>query len=438
MRTSPPYPQPARRADRGSVLVIVLWIALGLVTLTLYFANAMGFELRASDNRVSALTADQAIEGATRYVSYVLSTLGTNGIVPDYAAYYREAVPVGDAHFWLIGRSYDNQTPSAQPFFGLIDEASKLNLNTANTNMLALLPRMTTDLATYIVQWRSTNGDGSQTYAMLHPPYQCKSTNFETTDELRLVYGMTMDILVGEDVTRNGVLDPGENDDSRNNLVDSGVLEYVTVYSREPNTKCTNVNNRAQITALLRDRLGATRANEVIRRLGPATTTFRSPLQFYRSSGLKIDEFTQIGTNISVTSSLFKQGRVNINTASPVVLACLPGLTDDLAAQLVSYRQLNPDKIATIAWVVEALGQNNNTALQTLAGGDYITTQSYQFTADIAAIGPFGRGYRRVRFVFDTSEGTPKIIYRQDLSHLGWALGKDARQTWLIAKGTHE
>ena len=59
-----------------------------------------------------------------------------------------------------------------------------------------------------------------------------------------------------------------------------------------------------------------------------------------------------------------------------------------------------------------------------------------QISADIAALGPNGRGYRRIRFVFDTSEGSPKIIYRQDLTHLGWALGKEVRNTWLLAKAT--
>src|SRR5437868_9981987 len=69
----------ALRAQRGSVLIIVLWIALGLVTLALYFAQSMNFELRASDNRVSAQAADQAIEGAVRYVNYLLSAQITNG-----------------------------------------------------------------------------------------------------------------------------------------------------------------------------------------------------------------------------------------------------------------------------------------------------------------------------------------------------------------------
>jgi hypothetical protein len=36
-----------------------------------------------------------------------------------------------------------------------------------------------------------------------------------------------------------------------------------------------------------------------------------------------------------------------------------------------------------------------------------------------------------VKFIFDTSDGTPIIVYRQDLSRLGWALGQNARQTWV-------
>jgi len=75
-------------------------------------------------------------------------------------------------------------------------------------------------------------------------------------------------------------------------------------------------------------------------------------------------------------------------------------------------------------------------ALDALQAIDYITVHSYQFSADIAALGPYGRGYRRVRYVFDTSSGTPRILYRQDLSHLGWALGKYVRQDWVLAQNS--
>jgi hypothetical protein len=84
--------------------------------------------------------------------------------------------------------------------------------------------------------------------------------------------------------------------------------------------------------------------------------------------------------------------------------------------------------------MIDALG-NNNPVITALQRGDYVTTRSFQFTADIAAVGPFGRGYRRVKFIFDTSEGSPIILYRQDLSRLGWALGEKVRET-LVANAT--
>ena len=233
------------------MLVIVLWVTLGLVSIALYFAHSMAMELRASDNRVSAVAADQAIEGAARYVEYVLTTYATNGVMPDLTEYQAEAVPVGDAHFWIIGR--DNSYPVAHPdrvAFGLVDESSKLNLNTASTNTLGMLPRMTSDVVNGILDWRSPNGNGGTElyYAMAQPPYQRKGAPFETVDELRLVYGTTMDILVGNDLNRNGVLDSSEPDEDNNGQADPGIIEYLTVYSREPNTHSdgtalTNINN---------------------------------------------------------------------------------------------------------------------------------------------------------------------------------------------------
>ena len=48
------------RRENASVLIVVLWIAIGLVSIALYFANAMTFELRASDNRASGLASECA------------------------------------------------------------------------------------------------------------------------------------------------------------------------------------------------------------------------------------------------------------------------------------------------------------------------------------------------------------------------------------------
>jgi type II secretory pathway component PulK len=141
------------------------------------------------------------------------------------------------------------------------------------------------------------------------------------------------------------------------------------------------------------------------------------------------EEFATIAPLITVTNASMIYGRVNVSTAPAPVLACLPGIGFDLAQQLVNYRQQNAGQLTSIAWVIDALGANNDAALEELAAQDCITTQGYQFTADIAAVGQYGRGYRRVKYVFDVADGTPRIVYRQDLSHLGWALGRYARYT---------
>ena len=446
-----------KRSEGASVLILVLWISIGLVAIALYFANSMTFELRASDNRATGIAAEQAIEGAARYVGYVLSNFATNGAVPNNTQFSCEAVPVGDAHFWLIGRD-PSGTPATEPYFGLVDEASKLNLNRAGTNALSYLPNMTLDFADAIVDWRSTNGSGDYALDYSSLGYTDKNSPFETVDELRLVYGATIDLLVGEDVNRNGVLDANETDVNGNGTLDPGLFEYVTVYSRQPNfhsdgTMLTNVTKYAELRALLQSDFSASRANQIMsavtNRLGITssgagrTINIKNLLQLYLASGMTSAEFAQVAYGITDTTNLYTPGLLNINTASATVMTALfMGLGIDqstaqgAAQSLVTYRQQNPNNLNAISWIVDALG-NTSPVVQTLANAprDYITTESFQFTADIAAVGPFGRGYRRVKFIFDITEGTPKIIYRQDLSRLGWALGEKARATW-VAKET--
>ncbi len=93
---------------------------------------------------------------------------------------------------------------------------------------------------------------------------------------------------------------------------------------------------------------------------------------------------------------------------------------------MVAYRQANPEALTSFAWLQNVPLGNN--VIRTI--GPYITDQSYQFSADIAAVGRNGRGYCREKVVFDTSKIIPRIIYRQDLSSYGWALGSQLRQNF--------
>jgi Type II secretion system (T2SS), protein K len=451
----------SRRTTRGaqdaSVLVIVMLIAFGLISIALYFAHSMTFELRASDNRASGLVTEQAIEGAARYVSYILATYATNGLVPTNGEFACAAVPIGDAHFWLIGRD-PSGTSSSDPYFGLIDEASKLDLNTVNTNVLSYLPNMTSDFANAIVDWRGTSG--SSTYSLNYSSlgYEDKNAPFETVDELRLVYGATMDLLAGNDLNGNGVLDANEQNVDNSDQWNPGLFEYTTVYTREPNfhsdgTLLTNVNSASdEDLQTLFQNAGVSDPSGLATSLFERYPSPENPnrmsscagmLEFCvrcKAAGMSSTDFSKICDNITTSTNAYIYGRVNVNTASePVLEALFMGLGVDqqtasgAAQSLVTYRQQNPNSLGSIAWVVDALG-NTSPVVQALQRGDYITTRSFQFTADIAAIGPYGRGYRRVKFIFDTSDGTPKIIYRQDLTRLGWALGEKVRETWVTQR----
>jgi type II secretory pathway component PulK len=455
------------RRENASVLIIVLWIAIGMVSIALYFANSMTYELRAADNRVCGMTSEQAIEGAARYVSYVLYNYATNGAVPVNTQFACVAVPVGDAHYWMIGRD-PTEPPSTDPYFGLVDEASKLNLNTVSSNVLMCLPNMTSDFVGAILDWRSTNGVGSYSLDYNGLGYDDKNAPFETVPELRLVYGASMSLLSGDDLNLNGVLDSNEtNTDTSGESpsgVQSGLFEYCTVYTREPNFNAdgnlfTNINtiNEQDMQTLFQD-AGVSSADSLARTVyntihvpvspGSAETTLAACngiLDFCvrcKKAGMSSDDFAKLYPNVTTSTATYIRGRVNLDTADTTVLTALfwgVGLdrgvdqsTAETAAETVlNYREQNPDNLNSVAWLVDALG-TSSPVIAALQTGDYVTARSYQFSADIAALGPYGRGYRRVKFIFDTSDGSPKIIYRQDLSSLGWALGDKVRQTWLV------
>ena len=84
---------------------------------------------------------------------------------------------------------------------------------------------MTVDFANAIMDWRGTNGSVSLDYASLG--YLAKNAPFETVDELRLVYGATGDMLAGDDINRNGVLDANEKDSTGTGELNSGLFEYI-------------------------------------------------------------------------------------------------------------------------------------------------------------------------------------------------------------------
>lgn len=430
-----------RRHQEASVLIVTLWASIGLVSVALLFGHSMLMTFRGSDNDLAARQADQAIEGAIRYAETILLDADTPGVFPDINTYVGEALPVGEATAWFLGRAADSANGTTREY-ALVDEASKLNLNTATVDMLRMLPGMTDELAASIIDWRdadddvTSNGAESSTYLAQQPSYSCKNAPFESVEELAMVYGATREILYGEDANLNGVLDPNEDDGSRSlpednsdGKLDPGILEYVTVFSREANKRAdgtarVNVSRmNDEVRTLLTENLSESRAAEIMVRIGPGVT-LRSPLEFYVRSGMSSDEFAKLSGLITTRTGDFIPGLINVNTASEAVLACIPGIGTEKAGSVLATRLSRGQQTdSNIAWLADVIGEEG--AVQ---AGPYVTGQSWQCSVDVAAVGRHGRGYRRARVIIDSTGDLPQVVYRRDLSPLGWALGSEVRE----------
>ncbi len=109
---SAPHPQ----ARDGSVLIVVLWASIGLVSIALLFGHSMVMNYRGADNDLAGRQADLAIEGAIRYVESLFVEAETPGAFPDVSIYEGEAMAVGEATFWLLGRPDDAGSGTTREF----------------------------------------------------------------------------------------------------------------------------------------------------------------------------------------------------------------------------------------------------------------------------------------------------------------------------------
>lgn len=425
---------------KGTVLIVTIWVVLVLAGLALVFARSMRVAAIVAANHVASLEAECVATGAAEHImaKLISSTEDESSDLMDSEPY--EAMQIGDSYFWVLRSNLEDDDEFD---YGLTDEAGKINLNSASLEMLLRLPGMTAELAASIIDWRdedseiSAGGAENEYYLLQSEPYNCKNALFETVDEILLVKGASEELLYGEDTNLNGVLDDHENDgdlsepsDNRNGRLDAGFYDYVTVYSVESNldgqgNERININDaqaRGDIQTALQEILKEDRALEIMN-LIPTRPSFENVLDFYFVTGLKYEEFIQIADRLTTSSEQTLPGLVNVNTASKEVLLCLPGLEENDADALLSYREGNED-LTSIAWVTKVLDREKATAI-----GSYITVRSFQYSADIVCLSGNGRAYKRYKAVFDTESGTPRIVYWKSLTHSGWPLNREIVST---------
>ncbi|MHC4890374.1 MAG: type II secretion system minor pseudopilin, partial [Planctomycetota bacterium] len=130
----------------------------------------------------------------------------------------------------------------------VVDEASKLNVNTATKEQLLGLWYMTEEIADAIIDWRDQNVNQEATgveggyYENLPFGYMIRNGPFRTIRELLLVKDVTPELFYGEDTNFNGQLDYNERDgdksppaDDKDDELDEGWIAHLTCYSSADN-----------------------------------------------------------------------------------------------------------------------------------------------------------------------------------------------------------
>jgi type II secretory pathway component PulK len=361
-----------RRRDHGIIFVTALGIIVILTGLALVFAQAMRTEALASANRRSQAEADSIELGAEQWVlAQTEAYQGDGGTITQVPA---EAIQVSTGYFWIM--QFDPDSDSTYQF-GITDESSKLNINTTGNNLatyLMSLPcNMQQDTADAIMDWRANGSnptaDGAESsyYSSLQEPYNAKNNQFESVEELLLVSSsagdaVTPQMLWGVDLNRNGILEDSERQ----------LPGYTGVFNGG----------------------------------GGDTIDGRGIFNYLTC-------YTHTGTGTT-------PGKVNINTASDVVLTAL-GMSESGAQTIMSTRE--GQEFTSVQSAAQQLSGTDATVVRNLCA-----TTSSQYSADIVAASGDGRAFRRVRIVVDASSIPAKIVYRKDLTSFGWPFPQAIRK----------
>lgn len=399
-----------RRLKAASVLVGVLWCVALLAVVVISVLHTARMDLRVAKNygdriqaRYLALAGIEKARALLYQNARERSRSGMSHSGELYAApdQFRD-VPLGRGVFSVMRRA--RQDEGGGIVYGVSDEESRLNLNRADTQALAKLDGITPAIIAAINDWRdgdnsaSPGGAEAEFYLSLQPPRLPRNGPFLTVRELRMVRGVSPDLLLGRDPQQNGLLEWEEETgelpsrtDHRAADVDTGWAGILTVDSRNNNVAATGKKRVNAQTADEADLTGvpgitpeiaraiiAYRGQNQIRNLASLLDVTRpqnsqapargggrggqrqpSPDQGGGSGPKVISQelLMQIADDLTADEGASKTGLINVNTASLAVLICLPGVDRELAQAIILYRQ-SSGFFQNPAWLLKVPGMS--------------------------------------------------------------------------------
>jgi DNA uptake protein ComE-like DNA-binding protein len=332
--------------------------------------------------------------------------------------------------------------------FGLTDEASKLNLNSATTSMVSRLPGMKASLTDALLDFLDADdvprpeGAEQEYYNALPQPYRMHNGPLSTVEQLLLVRGFSPSVVLGEDANRNFSLDPNEDDgdereppDDADGRLQPGLLPLLTVYSWEPNTDrsgkrrfnlntpgaaLTETNDLPSAFVAFVSELGTSKSVVMDpAELLDATVTLSGPDGQERAvpTGIGKDSLGMVLDRFTGSAEAELVGRINVNTAPASVLQLVPGIDNALAESILSARRNLPaERRNSVAWIhVENLVEAEK--FREIA--PFLTVRSLQFRFNVVGYGARSGRFRVLEAVIDATSQPVRLVYLRDLTRLG-------------------
>lgn len=223
--------------ERGSVLLIVLWVLLAMSVLALSFSSSIRTEVDAARNVVDQRQAYYMARGGIEYAIYRILQTQSAFFQENGQGMNTEAIPQ------IFSGTISLELADGRADVEVIDETGKLNLNLAPDHLIYNLLIMVgvegghADAITdSILDWRDNDqlvrqfGAEDDYYLSLEEPYRSKNGFFDVSEELLLIRGVTPEIYYG----RKGTNQAGEPVDYY------GLQNYFTTYS---NVARININS---------------------------------------------------------------------------------------------------------------------------------------------------------------------------------------------------
>jgi len=374
------------RSRRGFALIAVLWLMTVLSAVVLQASLFTRLHTHATRNTTDGVLALFLARAGIERAVADLRLLQTRVVSLDEL---RESetgvycnVECGSGSYTLLT---DNETLGNEPDYGIMDECGRINLNEADQTMLSSLPDVSPDLAAAIVQLR---GDIEQIHeigdlmmlegadaAMLYgedsngngllDPWEDDGTESWPPDNAdgRLDRGIAQ-YLTCWSAVRNVTVDGEERVDISSADANEITQKLPDVTRRQANSIVEHRNKHEfkSIADLLDVMLVEQRRGEEHQDDGDAdedaeeSESNREGGSSERSSdrgesrngsnrsqttstnAFDTDAFKRIADLVTISSDDVLKGRINVNTAPREVLACLPGVSEELAMEIEGAR----------------------------------------------------------------------------------------------------